>query len=77
MPIREVNQVVNEIVSLLAGERKQKKISLEELSKMSGVSKKHICNIENSKVIPSLQVLCKIAEPLGLTIDIKVMPKAI
>ena len=63
--------MVNEIVSLLAQERKKQGMSLEILSIKSGVSIKHICNIENFKAVPSLQVLCKISEPLGMTIDVQ------
>lgn len=44
--------------------RKEKNITLEELSKTSGISKTHINDIENNKKEPTLSVAIAIAKAL-------------
>lgn len=46
--------------------RTEKKISLSELSKRSGVAVSHLYNIENGNKIPTIRVLCDIAEALDV-----------
>ncbi len=48
--------------------RKQKSMSVYKLSKISGISENHIHNIEKDISQPSLYVLEKLLEPLGITI---------
>jgi transcriptional regulator with XRE-family HTH domain len=46
--------------------RLRKGLSLVELAEKSGVSKTHIADIETGKKIPGLQVLCQLADALGV-----------
>ena len=44
--------------------REQKHISIRQLAYLSGVSKSQISAIENEKSIPTILVLCQLAEAL-------------
>lgn len=57
------------VIILLKEIREQKQISLEQLSKISGISKSHLNYIERQEKEPTLTVLIKIAK--ALNIDIK------
>lgn len=57
------------VIVLLKEIRKEKQISLEELSKLSGISKSHLSYIERQEKEPTLTILIKIAK--SLNIDIK------
>ncbi|MDO4930080.1 MAG: helix-turn-helix domain-containing protein [Bacteroidales bacterium] len=48
------------------------KISQETLSELSGVGLRTIVKIENGKANPSLEVLDKIAEVLGMEISLQI-----
>ena len=48
--------------------RRQKHINLNELSKISGVSKTHINDIENNIKSPSLYVMVRLAKALKVEI---------
>jgi transcriptional regulator with XRE-family HTH domain len=62
-------QVVSEAVARrLRDERKQQKISLDELARRSGVSKGMVVEIENCNANPSIGILCKISAALGLSV---------
>jgi len=50
--------------------RQEKKISLQELSDLSGVSKSMISKIEREEKNPTLQVAAQIAEALGTTLSL-------
>jgi y4mF family transcriptional regulator len=43
-----------------------------QLSAISGISRRTIQLVENGKANPSLETLLKIADPLGLTIELAV-----
>ena len=49
--------------------RQEKKLSLQELSKSSGVSSGMLSQIENNKKIPSIVIVCRMAEALGVTVS--------
>ncbi|WP_134702716.1 helix-turn-helix domain-containing protein [Ammoniphilus sp. YIM 78166] len=50
--------------------RKQKKLSIRKVERLSGVSNAYISQIETgNRGIPSPEVLRKIAEPLGITYE--------
>lgn len=57
------------VIILLKEIREQKQISLEQLAKMSGISKSHLNYIERQEKEPTLTILIKIAK--ALNIDIK------
>lgn len=57
------------VIILLKEIREQKQISLEQLSRMSGISKSHLNYIERQEKEPTLTILIKISK--ALNIDIK------
>ena len=44
-------------------------MSQVELAKRLGVSKQCVCNWENDNILPSIELLCKLADELGVTPD--------
>jgi transcriptional regulator with XRE-family HTH domain len=63
--------VIKQLVLCIKAERIHRKITMEELSLKSGVSQKHISNIENEKVVPTLETLKKLAKSLGFEITVR------
>jgi y4mF family transcriptional regulator len=55
----------------IINKRKQLKISQADLAEMSGVSLRTVNAIENGKANPSIDVLSKVLEPLGLVITLQ------
>ncbi len=49
--------------------RNQKKMSIEELALESSISANYLCELENGKRNPSLNVLDKIAKGLGISMS--------
>ncbi|WP_333853815.1 helix-turn-helix domain-containing protein [Leclercia sp.] len=61
--------LVNEAVSLRIKQyRKQKKLSLDELSKRANVSKGMLVEIEGCKANPSIALLCRLAAAMGVSV---------
>ncbi len=60
--------IIIQISNRLREVRKHKKITLQELAEMAGVSKSLLSQIENSRTIPSLTVLLSVIK--GLEIDL-------
>ena len=58
------------LVKNIKRERIHQKLTMEELSAKSGVSQKHISNIENAKVVPTVETLEKLARALGFDIGL-------
>lgn len=57
-------------IKILLGEiRTRRGMSLEVLSKKSGVSRSHINFIENRMRNPTISVMCKLAKALGVGLD--------
>lgn len=48
--------------------RKQKKISLDELSRRAGVSKGALVEIEGCRANPSIALLCRLASAMGVSV---------
>ncbi|SFH36324.1 DNA-binding transcriptional regulator, XRE-family HTH domain [Desulfotomaculum arcticum] len=65
--------VVDKLVDKLKLIRLQKKITHEELSRLTGLSQKHISNVENHKAMPSIETLQKLAYGLGVQIELKLL----
>lgn len=61
--------VIMHVEILLREVRKRKNISLEQLSKMTGISTSHLNYIERQEKEPSISMLCRIA--IALKVDIK------
>lgn len=55
----------------IASRRKQLNISQADLAEMSGVSLRTLSAIENGDANPSVDVLSKVLEPLGLVITLQ------
>lgn len=55
----------------IASRRKQLNISQADLADMSGVSLRTLSAIENGDANPSVDVLSKVLEPLGLVINLQ------
>ncbi len=49
--------------------RAKNKISQEKLYDITGISQQHISNIENENANPSVLILIKIADALGVTLN--------
>lgn len=64
--------MIEQIVRYIKAERIHQKITMEELSLKSGVSQKHISNIENQKVVPTLETLIKLARSIGFEINVSI-----
>ena len=59
---KEVEDVIDKIRNF----RKEKNISILNLSLESGISRSHLFYIESKKTIPSLETLTRIAHAMGL-----------
>ena len=55
----------------IVNKRKQLNISQADLAEMSGVSQRTLSAIENEDANPSIDVLSKVLEPLGLVINLQ------
>ncbi|WP_312670269.1 XRE family transcriptional regulator [Pseudescherichia sp.] len=60
-----INEAVSQRIKLF---RSQKKLSLDELSRLSGVSKGMLVDIEGCKANPSIALLCKIAAAMNVSV---------
>ncbi len=60
-----VNEAVSQRIKLY---RKQKKISLDELSRRAGVSKGALVEIEGCRANPSIALLCRLAAAMGVSV---------
>ncbi|WP_293765118.1 helix-turn-helix domain-containing protein [uncultured Aquitalea sp.] len=56
------------LAARLKAHRKSRKLSLDELSRLAGVSKGMLVEIEKGEANPSIAILCKIAAALGVSV---------
>lgn len=63
--VNTVNKAVSQRIKLY---RKQKKISLDELSRRAGVSKGALVEIEGCRANPSIALLCRLAAAMGVSV---------
>ncbi|AEN64986.1 Cupin 2 conserved barrel domain protein [Enterobacter soli] len=63
--VSTVNEAVSQRIKLY---RKQKKMSLDELSRRAGVSKGALVEIEGCKANPSIALLCRLAAAMGVSV---------
>lgn len=61
---------MNEIFENLQRRRESLGLSQRDLSEMSGVSLRTINAIENGNANPSIEILCKLADQLGLKLTL-------
>lgn len=63
-----VEQVSQALAGRLKTWRKEKKLSLDELSRRAAVSKGMLVEIEKGAANPSIAILCKLAAALGISV---------
>ncbi|ECG8259814.1 helix-turn-helix domain-containing protein [Salmonella bongori] len=63
--VSTINEAVSQRIKQF---RRQKKMSLDELARCSGVSKGMLVEIEGCKANPSIALLCKIAAAMGVAV---------
>lgn len=63
--VSSVNQAVSQRIKQY---RKQKKLSLDELSRRANVSKGMLVEIEGCKANPSIALLCRLAAAMGVSV---------
>lgn len=66
--ISPVDETIYQIIFQLTQERKNQKISQEELASRTGLTKNTISRVETFVSTPTLQVLIKMANALGLNL---------
>ncbi|HII4350518.1 TPA: helix-turn-helix domain-containing protein [Enterobacter cloacae] len=64
----DVAQVSLAVANRIRNWRKEKKLSLDELSRRAGVSKGMLVEIEKGAANPSIAILCKLAAALGISV---------
>ncbi|SEJ00247.1 DNA-binding transcriptional regulator, XRE-family HTH domain [Propionispira arboris] len=64
--------MIRDLVLYIKQERIAQNLTMNELALKSSVSQKHISNIENEKVIPTIETLEKLAKALGFEIALQV-----
>lgn len=64
----DVAQVSLAVANRLRNWRKEKKLSLDELSRRASVSKGMLVEIEKGAANPSIAILCKLAAALGISV---------
>lgn len=63
-----VSQVSEAIALRIKAYRKEKKLSLDELSRRAGISKGMVVEIEKGTANPSIAILCKLSAALGVSV---------
>ena len=64
----DVAQVSLAVANRIRSWRKEKKLSLDELSRRASVSKGMLVEIEKGAANPSIAILCKLAAALGVSV---------
>lgn len=64
----DVTQVSLAVANRIRNWRKEKKLSLDELSRRASVSKGMLVEIEKGAANPSIAILCKLAAALGVSV---------
>jgi len=68
-PSLDEQAVCERVADNLRHLRKQHRLSLEELSRQSGVSRAMLGQIEQGKSVPSIRILWQISQALGVTVS--------
>lgn len=67
----EVNSMVKKLIDQINAERIKQNLTLRDLALKSGVSEKHICQINSGKTNPTLEIISRLAVALGIDLEIK------
>jgi len=65
-----------EIIKALIDARKEQNLTQSELAALTGINQADISRLENGNRNPSLNMLKKLADGLGMTLQIKFVPKS-
>ncbi|WP_303997154.1 helix-turn-helix domain-containing protein [Megamonas hypermegale] len=63
--------MVTKIIDEINNERKKQNITFIELSSKTGISRKHLSFIFNKKTNPTIDIISKLANALGMSLDVK------
>lgn len=66
-----IQDQIDDIILELIKERKKNKITQVQLSKSTGIPQATISRLESFNSIPTLQILIKISNALGLSLSLK------
>ena len=66
-PVKE-RQLLNVVSARIRDRRKERRLSLDRLAALAGVSKGMLVQIENGQANPSIATLCKVATALGASV---------
>lgn len=66
-----IQDQIDDIILELIKERKKNKITQIQLSKSTGIPQATISRLESFNSIPTLQILIKLANALGLSLQLK------
>lgn len=66
-----IQDQIDDIILELIKERKKKRITQVQLSKITGIPQTTISRLESFNSIPTLQILLKISNALGLSLSLK------
>ena len=65
-----------DVIRAMISARKQQNMTQEELSRRTGITQADISRIENGTRNPSLNMLKRLAEGLGMRLKVEFLPKA-
>ncbi len=65
-----------DVIRAMINARKQQNMTQEELSRRTGITQADISRIENGTRNPSLNMLKRLAEGLGMRLKVEFLPKA-
>ena len=63
------------IVSAIIGERVRRNLTQEQLAEKAGLKQPSLARVESGSVVPSLQILGKIAKALDSKLEIRFTPR--
>lgn len=66
---KKMENLRKRIAGNLRQQRAKYRISQEKLAELTGISQQFICSIETEKANPSIEVMLKIADALGITLN--------
>ena len=67
----EKNKLKKQILSEYVALRKEKKLSQEDISNLTGIARPNISRIERGKYDPTLEILTKLASALDMKLEIR------
>ena len=72
----EKNRVKDQIIDQYVSIRKEKGLSQEKIAELSGIARTNIVRIEAKKNVPTIEILVKLADAIGMELDVRFVEKA-